>query len=319
MTFFLISSGYNYINTCGGDTLEQNVYVDLLFLIDFSMDFMCFYITSKILHRKISPIRTVLACILGGVYSVTVLFITTGKILSLFIDIAVCIIMCAIVFAKKKRGIGKLFTEVLLYFAVSALLGGLMTAIFNMLNRTNPFGEGEIKSDGISVWVFAVTALTSGALSLAGGKFFRKNNSRRRCRVSVKLGGKSCEFLGINDSGNLLKDPVTGKCVIPVELSIAEKLMSLRLTSAIKNRNISMLDGIPPDEARRIRIIRGMNTSGESMLVALTADNIDITDDEGKTHTTDALIAPVSLVSAEKRGKMTNMQIESLVPDELML
>ena len=62
--------------------MEQNVYVDLLFLIDFSMDFMCFYITSKILHRKISPIRTVLACILGGVYSVTVLFITTGKILS---------------------------------------------------------------------------------------------------------------------------------------------------------------------------------------------------------------------------------------------
>ena len=167
--------------------------------------------------------------------------------------------------------------------------------------------------------MFAVTALTSGALSLAGGKFFRKNNSRRRCRVSVKLGGKSCEFLGINDSGNLLKDPVTGKCVIPVELSIAEKLMSLRLTSAIKNRNISMLDGIPHDEARRIRIIRGMNTSGESMLVALSADNIDITDETGKTHTTDALIAPVSLVSAEKRGKMTNMQIESLVPDELML
>ena len=37
--------------------MPQDVYVDLLFLINFSMDYLCLYICTKILHRKIKTYR----------------------------------------------------------------------------------------------------------------------------------------------------------------------------------------------------------------------------------------------------------------------
>ena len=33
--------------------MEQEVYGDLLFCVNFSMDFLCFYLTAKLLHRRL--------------------------------------------------------------------------------------------------------------------------------------------------------------------------------------------------------------------------------------------------------------------------
>ena len=51
------------------------VYADLLFLVDFSMDFLCFFITARLLHRRFFFVRSILAAAIGGVYSVLALLV----------------------------------------------------------------------------------------------------------------------------------------------------------------------------------------------------------------------------------------------------
>ena len=94
--------------------MEQTVYADLLFLVNFSMDFLCFYITSAILHKKLSVLRSFFASVAGGVYSVAILFAYLVPPFGLICDAAACALMCAFVFFDRGKKIG----EILLSFAV---------------------------------------------------------------------------------------------------------------------------------------------------------------------------------------------------------
>ena len=114
--------------------MERVVYADILFLINFSMDFLCLYISSKILSIKLSSIRAILSATLGGVYSVLALFLPSAYGLSFIVDVGVCLLMCLVAWGKARKK-GDLFVGAAFYFAISMALGGVMTAIFNLLNR----------------------------------------------------------------------------------------------------------------------------------------------------------------------------------------
>lgn len=290
--------------------MTQDVYVDLLFIIDFSMDFLCFYIASRLLHEKITPIRTILGASVGGAYSVLVLFLSTGHFLAFIIDILVCFLMCTLVFLNKEDGIKRLVISTLVYIFVSSVIGGLMTAMFNLLNRINPFGDDIPESDGVSVWIFALLAAVSGIISIAGSSFFRQNISRRKCTVVVRYGKRSVTLRGLNDSGNLLKDTLTGKCVIPISLKKSETLFPPLIIRAIKQKDVLLLDKTDTEEAKRVRLIPCHNTSGETMMIAVIPDDIRIINESGSSYSVDAAVAPTYVGGEE---------FEALVPDELMV
>ena len=49
--------------------MQIDVYADVLFLINFSMDYLCLYITARVLHRKMTLWRILSASALGGIYA----------------------------------------------------------------------------------------------------------------------------------------------------------------------------------------------------------------------------------------------------------
>ena len=82
--------------------MQQIVYGDLFFLINFSMDFLCLFLVAKLLSRPLSTLRLSLASALGGVYSVGALFLPEG-LLGIILDLVCCIGICLIAFAAKEN------------------------------------------------------------------------------------------------------------------------------------------------------------------------------------------------------------------------
>ena len=68
--------------------MGQIVYADLLFLVNFTMDFLCFFVTARILCRPFKVWRCCIASVLGGVYSVVVLFAGFNAVIGLLADLA---------------------------------------------------------------------------------------------------------------------------------------------------------------------------------------------------------------------------------------
>ncbi|MBQ8404697.1 MAG: sigma-E processing peptidase SpoIIGA, partial [Clostridia bacterium] len=61
--------GFCYLPKKGGRMTEY-IYGDVLFIINFSMDFIALFICGKIMHFRMNPWRMALAATLGGVYGV---------------------------------------------------------------------------------------------------------------------------------------------------------------------------------------------------------------------------------------------------------
>ncbi len=282
----------------------QTVYVDLYFFINFSMDFLCLYLTSKLLSQPFSLLRIALAAALGGLYADLSLFLSLGGVWGILFDILSLILICVVAFGKIKN-IGRLPLCTVVFVAVSAALGGIMTALYYLFNRTGIFdfmrgGDG----DGISVWLFALLAAVSAVLTLAGGRGAAKKMSASDVELEITVGGKTVSLRGMTDSGNLLREPVSGK---PCIVADARKLRRI-IPQELRDREhiLSRLSTLRGDTGRRIVLIPAVGATGESMLVGLRAERVLIKQD-GRVKDADAIIA------------LSELEVDALVPSCLLI
>lgn len=294
--------------------METEVYADLLFLINAGMDGLCFCICSRILHRRLPPLRTVLASALGGLYAVAALFLPFDGMLAFLMDALVCLLLCGLVFAtRRRRAVGDIALGSVVFVAVSMALGGIMTALFNLLNHVGVADllPGATTEDGPTAWLFLLLAVASGICTLAGGRFFRRAAAVQTCRVTIELDGRTVTLDGMVDSGNLLKDPAGGLPVVTVDRAATRALLSPALRAACEDThpNLATLSGHA--DGRRVRLIPCATAAGHSLLVAISPDRLWIAPTSGPAHEVRALFAPTALSSKD--------HLEALVPSELML
>ena len=251
----------------------MTVYGDLLFLINFSMDFLCFYLSCILIREKIKALRFCIASAVGGAYSVAALFIELEGVWAFILDIAVLVIMCAIAYLTTGMGMVAFIKRILLYFIVSALLGGFMTATFSMLNRIEMFGKEIGISEGIDVWLFALLAIISTVLTLKGGTIFRAS-SRKNATVEIVEGAKRIKLSALIDSGNLAYEPISGRSVIFARLEVCRELFCARDYLALKNGD--GIEQMPISLAMRVRPILSKTVSGRALLPAIRFKNVSV-------------------------------------------
>lgn len=288
--------------------MEQTVYADLYFMINLSMDFLCFFLTAKILSIRLYVRRALIASALGGVYAVAALFLSVGKLTALIIDMAVCVCLCLLAFARKKELRSALmYTPV--YIAVSMALGGFMTALFNLFNRLEiPLPESD--SDGISVWLFAIFAIAGGTAVLLGGRFFAKRSARKNAEVTVAHNGRSVCVRALCDSGNLLRDPLGNAPCVVIERSLLKGVIPDEVLAAAEKNDISRIDKLRGENMARVRIIPARTATGEGLLIAFRADLVEVDSGKGKR-------AVDALVIASEIGNTADGS-RALLPPELL-
>lgn len=277
----------------------ETVYADLLFLIDFSMDFLTFFILSRVLKQKIKVIRMCSASAMGGLYSVLSLGIHIDRWLSLIFDLFVCFVMCMTAFLERSPNkFRKMPLYTALYFVISAMLGGIMTAFYSLLNRSTP--EIEAGRESLSLWVFGIVALFSGLTTLLGSSLLGTTSRSKFGTLTVKMGTRSITLEGMSDSGNLLKDPIGGKGVIVVDREKASLLVP-KLSSG-------KLTELPLNIKRSVRMIPIRTASGEGLLTAFIPDEVTLSYD-GETRKIDVLVALSG-------NKLEDGCCEALIPAE---
>jgi hypothetical protein len=175
------------------------------------------------------------------------------------------------------------------------MTGGCMTAIFNVLNRFNLPLVDIVDADGISTYLFAILAAVAGFISLKSGSIISHRSSISECYLEISYNGKRERFQGFCDSGNLVKDPMTGKAVIIIDRTVLNRLI-----------DVSCLDDYLHGKATSTStyMIPIHTAGGRSLLTAFRPDKIllECTSKRNKTikSEVDALIAPSNIqISAQ--------------------
>ncbi len=293
---------------------EVDVYADLLFLINAGMDGLCLGMTARLLHRKPRAWRLITASILGGIYAVVALLLSVGQAAALLVDVGVCLLMCTVAFAEQGRGrVSRLFSASAVYVVLSMVMGGVMTAVFNLCNRAGmadylPQGE-----DGLSAWVFTIVTLVGSAITLWGGRLFRRSTAVTTCTVTVEMDGRHATLRGLVDTGNLLRDPVGGRAVICVSPDAAAAFVSpdMRAFLHAEIPDATMLTD--PKDMRRLRFIPAGTVAGQALLPGVRPDHVCIIIDgqDRLPREVDAILA-FGTVGGMEDGA------QALVPGELV-
>lgn len=252
--------------------MEQAVYLDVYFLINFSMDLICFFIAARLLDTVFSLPRCVLASLLGGAYACVALFTLRDGYAQILIDVLVCFIICLAAVMRR----GQLRATVgfcVVYVAVSLTLGGVMTALFSLYNRLglDRLMGDESDADGLSVWAFGLMAALAGVAAVKGVAGIKRRSARRRGELEIVYGGRSVRVSVICDSGNLLCEPISG---LPCIIADGDSLRDILPPELLTVTAVSEAEGLSRRDMSRLRVVPARTVSGESMLLAVRPDSL---------------------------------------------
>lgn len=257
--------------------METVLYGDILFIINFSMDFLTLFVTGKILHLKTSIASMLLASSVGAVYAIASVMLEGAVIFSLMINVAVSFLMCYITFRTR------ILRCTALFYSTGLVLGGALTASFVLLSRIE--GRSSYLANGGTVvlsgniplgWMAVITLITCAAAILSG-RFASARKFASEVSIKVEDGGRSTVLRGMTDSGNLLKDPFEGMPVIVAGRDTLLSFVPAELSSYFTSGDLRAADNLNISLVRKIRIIPATVASGERVLfMAFIPDSIEI-------------------------------------------
>lgn len=184
----------------------MEVYLDLVMAINFLVDFLLLLGTNRLSGFPMGTSRCALGALLGSVYSGACLlpgFRFLGNLLWRFVSLAgigTAAFGCSLS-ALKRSGI---------FLLLSMALGGIAVSL----------GSGDIPT---------LIAAAGFCFCLCGICFGGTVGGREYVPLTLTYGGRSASIIALRDSGNTLRDPVTGEQVLVVSGEIGQRLTGLSL------------------------------------------------------------------------------------------
>lgn len=198
---------------------EIIIWGEVLFLIDFSMDFCAFYFSGKLLGWKINLRRLIAA---ASICAIVGLFCTArlSERLSLLCLCSSWFISIPLIIPKSKCCLKNIIYAVILFVFFETCIGGIMTVMFYQMNRMFSSFETTFEN-GLSRLRFFFLSLSAIFFCLAIMNRILSNTLiqqtiRQNGTVTISWNGRSTVISCLFDSGNLVREPISGKHVMVV-------------------------------------------------------------------------------------------------------
>ncbi len=262
----------------------QTLYADVLFFVNFCMDFLSLWLVGSLLHQKRRPLPLLLSAALGAGYALLETLYGGHPFFSFLIFLGVGATM--ILLAYGGASLTRLFRLYLAFLLTSVLLGGMVTVFYSALASYVGLDALPLRKSDILLTLGAL----SGILILAAKRFFFRTRAGKTATLSLAVGERTLTLSALFDSGNLLTDPITGLPVILLRASVAKRLLpdGYRLPTA----SVPRLDARPP----HMHPVFIESVAGREMMWAFTPDALHLCG----AHTPRAFRAAVAIDMRDK-------------------
>ncbi len=247
------------------------VYADVIFLINFISAYIMLYILGKAINKvRIRKKRLFLASVLGAAGAAVVFCVEMPTALSYLTRILAVFLMIFTAFFEQRK---QLLNQMLWLVLMSGIMIFSMMLITALIKNTvSVVIKAGIVYFDIPPKVFLFAFILSYFVLIFFLKVFKNRKNKKYYIMSVTHNDKTVTVTALFDSGNLLKEPVTGKYVSILEWDYVKKLFGAEYEfSDIENHAEEMKLWVIP-----------FNSIGNSsgMLFAFLADNITIPEEK---------------------------------------
>ena len=263
----------------------MTIYIDIIILENLIMNYIILYATGIISKDKISYTRIFFASLIGAIYAVTEYILKLNIYSNILIKIILSIIIVYVAFYP--QNVKKMYKQLVMFYVTTFTFGGVATYLIYVLKPQNI-----IIKNGMYVGTYVLKVIFLGAIvgtailfvafKLAKNKITKKDMI---CKIKIKINGKEKVLDAMVDTGNMLKEPITGTPVAVVERTSLYDL----LPKEILNNTESILGGdfgkIPEDIKNeyipKLKIIPFASLGRQNgMLVGIKPEKIEVINEQ---------------------------------------
>lgn len=238
----------------------MTIYIDIIIVENLVMNYIILYATGLIAKIKINYIRLFFASAIGAIYSVCEYIARLNIYSNFFIKIILSIIIVYIAFNPHE--FKKMWKELILFYLTTFTFGGVATYLIYVVKPQNI-----IIKNGMYVGTYVLKIILLGAILgtiilIIAFKIVKSKMTKKDmfCKIKIKINGKEIILDTMIDTGNMLKEPISGNPVVIVEKNelygllpkeILDNTESIlggdfeKIPEEIKNEYISKLKIIP--------------------------------------------------------------------------
>ena len=263
------------------------IYADVVFLINFIMNYLIFWVVSKLTKRRCSWWRLGLgAAVASGLYCILI-FVAPFRV---FVNIfsALVIVMAAIAVTFRPASVKDFLKLIGLTYISAFSIGGAGIGLFYFTNISDVIGN--MLSVGVNNFSFTMLLVLSCTTYIAlklGLPLFRRTLIKRQmfCNVKVSVAQEAFSLNGLVDTGNSLTDPLSKNPVIVAEFDGIKNILPEALRAIFyedkENDILSVVANINDANLhRRIRMIPFTSLGKQNgMLIGFKPDFVEISDD----------------------------------------
>ena len=244
-------------------SLEQTIYIDILFCVNFVIDYIILLTVKKFMSLSCKRRRLFLGAAIGGVSSFIILLPPISSGLSMVVSFLTACAVVAAAFAPLERV--RFIKTAASFFLISFGYCGAMIAIWMLFSSKSIIVRNSSVYIAMSPLTLVLTTLVCYVILRVIMRITgRGDTGDTACMVKIRYKNRDISCRGKLDTGNSLKEPFSGDMAIVVRQEIFKDFPELKKTE---------LSGEMP---KGIRMIPYSSVGGEGVMAAFRADNICI-------------------------------------------
>ncbi|MBR6034421.1 MAG: sigma-E processing peptidase SpoIIGA [Clostridia bacterium] len=269
----------------------MTIYIDIVIAENLCMNYIILYTMAIVYKIKPQKIKLLSSSAIGSVYAVLAYTQDIEAYSTMLLKVLLSISMVYIAYSPKD--IWHLIKQLITFYLISFVFGGVAFAMLYFIQPQNIMVKG-----GLYIGTYPIKIVCIGAiigfvlikitLKLINGKLAK---DKLFCKVKVVINNNEIEINSLIDTGNMLKEPITGAPVIVIEKNCLEPL----IPEMVLNNLDSIMKGnhtdIPTEYIQRFRAIPFSSLGKQNgMLLGIKPDKIYIETEDELIQVQDAII-----------------------------
>ncbi len=286
----------------------MTIYVDIVLLENLCMNYIILFGTAYIIKIKVRHIRIFFASMIGAVYAVLAYSGIFPIYANLITKIVLSICMAYIAFNPKK--LKGLIKELIVFYLVSFALGGCAFALLYIVRPQDIFMKNGVYIGTYPLKIALLGGITGFIITYVAIKIVKTRITKNEIiyKAKIEIGNQELEINVLLDTGNMLKDPISGDAVIMVEKNMLYKIVPKELLDNMNKflgGEFENADNL--EYKKRIRFIPFTSVGKQNgMLLGIKADLVKIITDVDEIINEKAIIG-VYEKTFSKSGKYSGL------------
>lgn len=261
----------------------QTVYVDVYFLINFTIDFLALYFACSMAKMPTTTLKLVLGGSIGALTAIVNLFIT-NEIVGYFVLLFGFLGMITV--AAKRVTLFRYFKLGFCFSVTEMLLGGIVYYVYGFLDDRLSAGNGATMGGSEHRGLLVLAAIVLASIGVFRGlvSIFSFTAGTETVEVDIRMKGRRIVADALVDTGNLANDPLDMRAVMLIGEDTANRLLGSNCGAVYDVEKIECKLGT------RFRLIPVSFGKNRKLLVGFKPDAVFVRTEKG-LHEVDVVVA----------------------------